>query len=260
MCLDGVTYCVNAKNIDKKLACGYTLGPCDMQQSEACNNSTTSESPSCECSGKLVSVTFRYVGPSYEDISVAGKKKCKIPLGDFTNVMTGDEITIDASDAGLDYLRKDTYFEWVGVGRYKIPTNCCNNPIGQNFFPFEVIAWTDTDGNECGTSAAKNSSAGNMEANEASTELEQAGATIVQYPNPAQYNATFEFTVTDDQAVTVSIFNIRGELLDKVYNGHAEGMKTYRINYNVSNIESGIYFIHLSTSDKVFKKKFIVLR
>ena len=28
MCFDGVTYCVNAKNIDKKLECGYTLGPC----------------------------------------------------------------------------------------------------------------------------------------------------------------------------------------------------------------------------------------
>ena len=120
MCFDGVTYCVNAKNIAKKLACGYSLGPCDMQQDQACNNSTASAEPaSCVCEGKLVSVTFRYVGPSFEDISVAAKNKCRIPLGDFTNVMTGDEITINASDAGLEYLRKDTYFEWVGVGRYK---------------------------------------------------------------------------------------------------------------------------------------------
>ena len=45
-----------------------------MQQDQACNNSTASAEPaSCVCEGKLVSVTFRYVGPSFEDISVVEK-------------------------------------------------------------------------------------------------------------------------------------------------------------------------------------------
>ena len=258
MCFDGVTYCVNAKNIDKKLNCGYTLGPCDMQQTAACDNSTATANPvSCVCSGKLVSVTFRYVGPSFEDISVAAKNKCKIPLGDFTNVMTGDEFTINASDAGLSYLRKDTYFEWSGVGRYKIPTNCCDNPIGQDFFPFQVTGWTDTEGNSCDINSQNS---GDIDNSGREVEVSLEENMIKQYPNPADHNATFEFSVIEDQEVSVSILNINGQVVGTVYSGSARANETYKFEYNVTNLQSGIYYVHLNTTNGIMKEKFVIIK
>jgi len=258
MCFDGVTYCVNAKNIDKKLNCGYTLGPCDMQQTAACDNSTATANPvSCVCSGKLVSVTFRYVGPSFEDISVAAKNKCKIPLGDFTNVMTGDEFTIDATDAGLSYLRKDTYFEWSGVGRYKIPTNCCDNPIGQDFFPFQITGWTDTEGNSCDINSQNS---GDIDNSGREVEVSLEENMIKQYPNPADHNATFEFSVIEDQEVSVSILNINGQVVGTVYSGIARANETYKFEHNVTNLQSGIYYVHLNTTNGIMKEKFVIIK
>jgi hypothetical protein len=258
MCFDGVTYCVNAKHIDKKLNCGYTLGPCDMQQTAACDNSTASASPvSCVCSGKLASVTFRYVGPSFENISVTAKKKCKILLGEFTNVMTGDEFTINASDAGLAYLRKDTYFEWDGVGRFKVPTNCCNNPIGQNFFPFQITGWTDTDGNSCDMNSQNSGGIDNSD-REAINLIDEP--TIKQYPNPADHSATFEFSVIEDQEVSMSILNINGQVVGTVYKGSARANETYKFEYNLANLQSGIYYVHLNTATGLLKEKFVILK
>ena len=62
MCFDGVTYCIDVDDIDKKLACGYSLGPCDAPQAEACNNSTAAAEPvSCVCAGKIESITIRFL-------------------------------------------------------------------------------------------------------------------------------------------------------------------------------------------------------
>ena len=58
MCFEGETYCVQQKHIQKRLNCGYTLGPCDAQQTAACSNAQVdNDSVSCVCDGKLVSLT-----------------------------------------------------------------------------------------------------------------------------------------------------------------------------------------------------------
>ena len=262
MCFEGETYCVQQKHIQKRLNCGYTLGPCDAQQTAACSNAQVdNDSVSCVCDGKLVSLTVRYIGPSNQDINVTAKK-CNVTLLSASNATTGDVFTIDASAAGLDYLRKETYFELAGTdfGPVKIPTNCCDNPVGRFFFPFEVIAWTDTEGNECSSSAAKANGSDRTKPETEIATVEESGPFIQQYPNPADQNATFEFTVTKDQEITVTVMNIRGKVIQTLYSGHAESMMTYRVDYNVSSIESGIYFVHLNTTEGVFKKKFVILR
>ena len=262
MCFEGETYCVQQKHIQKRLNCGYTLGPCDAQQTAACSNAQVdNDSVSCVCDGKLVSLTVRYIGPSNQDINVTAKK-CNVTLLSASNATTGDVFTIDASAAGLDYLRKETYFELAGTdfGPVKIPTNCCDNPVGRFFFPFEVIAWTDTEGNECSSSAAKANGSDRTKPETEIATVKESGPFIQQYPNPADQNATFEFTVTKDQEITVTVMNIRGKVIQTLYSGHAESMMTYRVDYNVSSIESGIYFVHLNTTEGVFKKKFVILR
>jgi len=150
MCFDGATYCVKVKDIDKKLNCGYTLGPCGSQQPAVCDNSISSTqfADSCECSGKLNSMVIKYVGPDGMDINVSSKK-CSVPITSVLGANTGDEFTVNASDGGLSYLKNHTYFDVPGLGKVRIPSSCKCNSQGQRYFPFEIVAWTDTDGNSC---------------------------------------------------------------------------------------------------------------
>ena len=258
MCFGGVTYCIDVDDIHKKLECGYSLGPCDAPQTEACVNTTATPEPvSCVCDGKFASVTLRWVGPSFSDVNVHAKDNCKILLSSMTGVMTGDEFTINASDAGLAYLRKNTFFEWAGVGRYEIPTNCCDNPVGQNFFPFAVVGWTDTEGNSCDVNSLNS---GQVTSNDKEVITGFDGAMIKQYPNPANQNATFEFSVTENQKVSVSILNINGQVVGMIYNGDVRANETYKLDYNVTTLQSGIYYVHLNTPTGVLKKKFVIIK
>lgn len=259
MCFGGVTYCIDVDDIHKKLECGYSLGPCDAQQTEVCNNSTATEEPvSCVCDGKIESITIRWVGPSFSSANVHAKKNCNILLAAMTDLMTGDEFTINASDAGLAYLRKETYFEWAGVNRYKIPTNCCDNPVGQDFFPFAVIGWTDTEGNTCSVNSQASADAGESNDRDVMTGFD--GAMIKQYPNPASNNATFEFSVTEDQNVSVNILNINGQLVGTIYSGSVRANEVNKLDYSLMTLQSGIYYVHLNTPTGVLKKKFVVLK
>ena len=106
--------------------------------------------------------------------------------------MTGDEITINASDAGLEYLRKDTYFEWVGVGRYKIPTNCCNNPIDRISSHSKSL-----DGRMAKEIRSINFKQRSIDNSDRNIDEELEENMIKQYPNPTAHNATFEFSVIE---------------------------------------------------------------
>jgi hypothetical protein len=259
MCYNGTTYCVDVDDVEDRMTCGYSLGSCDEQLPEACNNSTESEElVSCVCDGKIETMTIRWVGPSFSSANVHAKKNCNILLASLTDLMTGDEFTINASDAGLAYLRKNTFFEWAGVGNYKIPTNCCNNPVGQNFFPFEVIGWTDTEGNSCSVYSEAITDAGEINDEDVITGFD--GAMIKQYPNPASNNATFEFSVTEDQDVSVNILNINGQLVGTIYNGSVRANEVNKLDYSLMTLQSGIYYVHLNTPSGVLKKKFVVLK
>ena len=222
MCYDGILYCVKKKHIQQRLDCGYSLGPCGYEQTAACTNVTPDTSTydsQCVCDGKLTSLTVRYIGPSGQDLSVTAKK-CNVSLLDVTGANTGDVYTIDAANAGLLYLRKNTYFEMVGTsfGPIKIPTNCCDNPMGRVFFPFEVIGWTDTYGNSCDDSNHAMDSDGSGVVKSAVSVMDGKGSTIRQYPNPADNNSTFEFSVMEAQNVSVSILNIKGQIVETIYN------------------------------------------
>jgi len=207
----------------------------------------------------MLSLTIRYIGPSNQDIFVTSKK-CNIPLLDVLGATTGDVFTIEAASAGLQYLRKQTYFELGGTSfdKIEIPTNCCDDPIGRVFFPFEVIGWTDTEGNSCGNGSSLKLGGGrptsNVESEPVVTEM------ISQYPNPASDHSIFEFIVEKPGMVTLSIIDIHGKVIAKVYEGMADASIKYMHEYDISELRSGIYFINLNTSNGNMKDKFVVIQ
>ena len=268
MCFNGVTYCVKPNQVDKKLACGYTLGPCDMQQSAACDivpaNDTTALA--CACSGGIVSLNLMYIGASNQSITF-NAKDCGVMISNIASATTGDMITVNAADGGLQNFRNHTYvsLDGSGFGQIEIPTNCCNNPVGNVYFPFVVVGWTDAAGNTCGDTG--NGGGGGFQ--NSSTVIGAAGkdaflvedgARLGQFPNPADEVSNFEFSVPEMDEVALTIVNIRGEVISTIFNETVEAERNYNVSFDVSELQSGIYFAHLTTSNGTLKKKFIVLK
>ena len=92
------------------------------------------------------------------------------------------------------------------------------------------------------------------------SDMERKTAVISQYPHPAETTTTFDFTVAETQDVSLAIVNIRGELIANIYSDSAEGNRPYSVTYDVSHLQSGIYFVHLTTGEGTIKEKFVVIR
>jgi hypothetical protein len=260
MCFNGTTYCVDFDDVAERLTCGYTLGGCQEQQTAACNNvpSPNNGVSSCNCTATIETLTLRYIGPFNQLIEASAKKNC-IPINNFSATNTGDLITVDASDGGLLFLRKHTFLTLPGLGgvKVKIPTNCCDISVGKTYFPFEVVSWTDTDGNSCNSSQVSLRTI-----SDPAVETVEAfdGAVVSQYPNPAENLSNFEFTVPNDDNVTFSIVDVRGQLIKTIFDGQAQAEMLNKFTMDVSEMVSGMYFIYLNTSEGVFKKKFIIIK
>lgn len=238
-----------------------------MQQSAACINTQAPDTTAsnCVCSGSLVSVNVRYIGAAYQTVN-ASAKDCGVPLGTYAGLNTGATFMVNAADGGLTNLRNHTYVGVAGssYGNVRIPTNCCDNPIGQTFFPFQVIGWVDSEGNTCGT--IDNGGGGvpdgmNTTIGRTGKESEiERKATVSQYPNPAETTATFEFSVPNTEMVSVSIVGINGQLIATIADRQVTADQSYSVTYDVSELQSGIYFVHLTSSEGTVKKKFVVLK
>ena len=256
MCLNGITYCIKRKDIDKKILCGYTLGPCNVQQESACAIPTSNPSTQvCGCSAPLTNLRLRYIGPSFVDVTAFAKKNC-ITIGNAANLTTGDYINISAASGGLSYLKKHSYLtaNTRQIEKVKIPTNCCETVVGNVYYPYEIVGWIDADGNTCGSVGISANRTNQSKTTDSGLSL------IRQFPNPAGKVSTFEFKVPQDDEVDMSIVNVRGQVISTVFNGTVEADKTYQFTQDVSELQSGIYFIYLNTSKGVVKKKFVILK
>jgi hypothetical protein len=269
MCYNGVTYCVPANKVEDRMECGYTLGPCNLQQGPECNNIPPADTNvvACDCADGITRLYLQYIGQSNQDLTF-NAKECGVMISQVSGATTGDMITVNAQDGGLSFFRSTTYVSLDGTGfaQVEIPTNCCENPVGQVYFPFIVVGWTDGSGNSCGQTDM-NGGGGGLDG--MGTAIGQAGkdaflvengARLGQFPNPADEVSTFEFSVPETDEVSLNIVNIRGEVIATIFNESVEGERDYNVSFDVSELQSGVYFAHLTTSNGTLKKKFVVLK
>ena len=79
------------------------------------------------------------------------------------------------------------------------------------------------------------------------------------YPNPFNPITTIEYEMPKNGNVNVSIYNIKGELVEKLVDGYNTTGK-YSIQWNPKNISSGQYFYQISVDDFVQTKKMVLLK
>ena len=76
-------------------------------------------------------------------------------------------------------------------------------------------------------------------------------------PNPANDFTNFNITLRGNKDVNIELFDITGKLVDNVINGYfTKGLNT--INYNSSDLNSGIYLYKVTTGDQVNSGKLII--
>ncbi len=79
------------------------------------------------------------------------------------------------------------------------------------------------------------------------------------YPNPFNPTTTIQYEMPQNGNVNVSIYNIKGELVEKLVDGYKSTGK-YSIQWNPKNISSGQYFYQISVDGFVQTKKMVLLK
>jgi hypothetical protein len=78
------------------------------------------------------------------------------------------------------------------------------------------------------------------------------------YPNPFNAKTLINFDLPVNSDVTISIYNIAGQLVETISGNYAAGRQ--QITWNASGISSGIYFAKVSTGDNTQTIKMTMLK
>ena len=79
------------------------------------------------------------------------------------------------------------------------------------------------------------------------------------YPNPFNPSTTIRFTLPQSGNIKLNVYNLLGELVAELVDGFKQaGIHT--INFNASELESGMYIYRLETPKNSFSRKMILLK
>jgi hypothetical protein len=79
------------------------------------------------------------------------------------------------------------------------------------------------------------------------------------YPNPFNPSTTIKFDIPKDGFVTIRVYNVLGKEVETLVNEYKRA-GSYQVNFNASNIASGIYFYQLQAGSFYSVKKMILLK
>jgi hypothetical protein len=84
------------------------------------------------------------------------------------------------------------------------------------------------------------------------------------YPNPMLHTTTFSFSLKDRSHVKLSIYNVKGQLLDVLVNTVIEPTPSYMVDWDGTvkgkRLANGIYFYKLQVNNKTFFKKMVLMK
>lgn len=80
------------------------------------------------------------------------------------------------------------------------------------------------------------------------------------YPNPFNPTTTITFTLADDGLTILKIYDILGREVETLVNEELKAGQVYRVDFNGSNLSSGIYFYKLESNRQSVIKKFLLMK
>ena len=79
------------------------------------------------------------------------------------------------------------------------------------------------------------------------------------YPNPFNSVTTIAYDLPNDGAVNLSIYNLRGALIEELETGF-KNAGSYKISWEAGNLASGLYFVKFTSSDFSATRKLLFLK
>jgi streptogramin lyase len=150
--------------------------------------------------------------------------------------------------------------EMSGAGDFALELDCCSDYSVER-------QWTaiDCSGNAtvCSQSITFDgiASAGNggnaTIANEGLESSKLTGAIAVS-PNPANNNALFTFKAAHTAKTSLEVFDMTGKKVADVFMGSVEAGASYNVNYNVSDLATGVYTYRLTNGADVKIERLII--
>jgi hypothetical protein len=80
------------------------------------------------------------------------------------------------------------------------------------------------------------------------------------YPNPFNPTTTITFTLAQDGFTTLKIYDVLGREVTTLVNGEMKSGVVNTVNFNASNLSSGVYFSRLESSGNVQVKTLMLLK
>jgi Secretion system C-terminal sorting domain len=80
------------------------------------------------------------------------------------------------------------------------------------------------------------------------------------YPNPFNSSTSIRFTVPSNGRATLKVFNTLGQEVATLFDGQAAAGTEHRVQFNPSDLASGVYFSRLEFEGKVQIRKMVLLK
>ncbi|MEP6845592.1 MAG: serine hydrolase [Panacibacter sp.] len=80
------------------------------------------------------------------------------------------------------------------------------------------------------------------------------------FPNPIISSASLSFTIAQQGQATLSIYNINGKQVAKLFNEVVEKGASRQVSFNAGNLPAGIYICQLQTASGISRQKVVLTR
>jgi myo-inositol-hexaphosphate 3-phosphohydrolase len=87
-------------------------------------------------------------------------------------------------------------------------------------------------------------------------ETKRSVAQLKVFPNPFVNETTFDFILSNDEKVSLTVYDLTGKKIKEIFHGYLNKGE-HRLRFNGDHLPSGYYFCTLKTSRGTISKKFI---
>ena len=82
---------------------------------------------------------------------------------------------------------------------------------------------------------------------------------MFNYPNPFNPSTKISYTISKPAHTTLRVYDVLGNEIATLVNGDKHAGK-YEVEFNASNLSSGVYFYKLQSGEMVQTRKMVVLK
>ena len=95
--------------------------------------------------------------------------------------------------------------------------------------------------------------------NESTSNIPEKYELFQNYPNPFNPSTTIQYQIPQSGLVTIKVYDVLGKEEKTLVNQY-QNMGIHEVNFNSSNLSSGVYFYQLRAGDFLSTKKMILLK